>query len=100
MVRGRRFPGMRTRNSSYITFYLLLSMMVCVASLRTTARAQNQAAPKTPTTFDGTIAESPDSSTASAPSNSPERADIELLKAQLAQQQKRIEQLERMLDEQ
>jgi hypothetical protein len=46
-----------------------------------------------------TVPASPNSSTA-ATSNSRESADIELLKAQLALQQKHIEQLERALEEQ
>jgi hypothetical protein len=78
--------------------------MAC-ALLHGTAIAQNEAAPKiiSParilSTANRPVTESTDSSTP-AKSNTRESADIELLKTQLALQQKHIEQLERMLDEQ
>jgi len=90
---------MKTPRGSDINFYFLLAITFCAALFQGTALAQNEAAPKIPTTSNLTVPVSSDSSTA-ATSNSRETADIELLKAQLALQQKHIELLERRLDEQ
>jgi hypothetical protein len=88
---------MKTRGGSDTNYYFLLAITVCAALFQGTALAQNEAAPKIISSR--TVPESADSSTP-ATTNSRESADIELLKAQLALQQKHIEQLERTLDEQ
>ncbi|HJX88877.1 MAG TPA: hypothetical protein VJ372_00190, partial [Pyrinomonadaceae bacterium] len=90
---------MKTPRGSDINFYFLLAITVCAVLSPGKALAQNEAAPKVMSTSNLTVPASPNSSTA-ATSNSRESADIELLKAQLALQQKHIEQLERALEEQ
>lgn len=90
---------MRTWKSNAEKLYLLLSVTICVALFQTTAFAQSEAAPKVISTLHRTAIEDPKSSTP-ATSNSRDNSDIEPLKAQLAAQQKQIERLERMLDEQ
>jgi len=90
---------MKTTRGFDLNLYFLLAITVCAALFQGTAFAQDEAAPKTTLTSTLTVPVSPDFSTL-ATSNSRESADIELLKAQLALQQKHIEQLERRLDEQ
>jgi hypothetical protein len=90
---------MKTTRGFDLNLYFLLAITVCAALFQGTAFAQDEAAPKTTLTSTLTVPASPNFSTP-ATSNSRESADIELLKVQLALQQKHIEQLERRLDEQ
>ena len=90
---------MKTPRGSDLNLYFLLAITICAALFQGTALAQDEAAPKTTSTSNLTAPASLDSSSP-ATSNPRESADIELLKAQLALQQKHIEQLERRLDEQ
>ena len=90
---------MKTRRGCFINLYFLLAITVCAALFQGTAFAQDDAAPKIASNNTRTVSANPDTS-APVTSNSRESADIELLKTQLAQQQKHIEQLEQMLDEQ
>ena len=90
---------MKTRSGSVINLYFLLAITVGAAFFQGTALAQDDAAPKNAATSIRPVPASPDTSTTGT-SNSGETADIELLKTQLAQQQKHIERLEHMLDEQ
>jgi hypothetical protein len=90
---------MKTRRGCFINLYFLLAITVCAALFQGTAFAQDDAAPKIASNNTRTVSANPDTS-APVTSNSRESADIELLKTQLAQQQKHIEQLEQMLNEQ
>ena len=90
---------MKTRSGSVINLYFLLAITVGAAFFQGSALAQDDAAPKNAATSIRPVPASPDTSTTGT-SNSGETADIELLKTQLAQQQKHIERLEHMLDEQ
>jgi hypothetical protein len=90
---------MRTRNGSYAEFYLPLSPMVCVALSAANAVAQNETSHEIPATFGRTMTDPPNPSASATPVPK-ETTEIDSLKAQLELQQRRIEQLERMLDEQ
>jgi hypothetical protein len=78
---------MKTRRGFDVNLYYLLAITVCAALFQGTALAQDEAAPKIVSTSNRTLPASPDTST-TATSNSRESVDIELLKTQLAQQQK------------
>jgi len=71
--------------------YQLLSIIVCAALFQAIAAAQNKPSSQTTATTDSAARDS--ESSASAISAPRESCEIELLKAQLALHQKRIEQL-------
>jgi hypothetical protein len=90
---------MSTHNKPPRTICLLLSLVVCAGLFQATAAAQNKPSVQSTSIVESAGKEGTDSP--ASPTSAPrESADIEMMKAQLALQQKRIEQLERTLDEQ